>query len=208
MKLKSFPTEQSFLNVSFTLKSTLLSPINAWPFLSDLVFQCCRNYRLAASRASVFSSDPFYQTLLMKYVFAIWNDSQLIFFQIHTADRTLTFCFNFFSYLLQHFLTYFKIIALSNLQNLGQLIYGHSHMVLINFFWIFVLFQRLFLVWLELLRTIEPSLDLTKIIVALRTQNKILSGFEVREKLDLAEMTPILRTVKLWFFDFHKKPFV
>ena len=70
-------------------------------------------------------------------------------------------------------------------------------MVLIDFFSILIFFRRLFLVGLELLRTREPGFDLTKIMVALWTQNKILSSFEVRKKLDLAEMAPILRTVKL-----------
>ena len=77
-------------------------------------------------------------------------------------------------------------------------------MVLIDFFGILIFFRRLFLVGLELLRAREPGFDLTKIMVALWTQNKILSGNQIREELDLTEMAPIFRTVEFGFLDFHK----
>lgn len=187
MKLqkKTKPLQKVWINHARTVFSNFKlqlkrkkNPINlSWgPFVSNLIFLCLRNYWLAACRASIFAFDPFYQAFFVKYMLAFWYDSKLIFLQINTANWTLAFCSDFFPDILEHFLSDRKIFALSNFQNLGQFIYSHSEMVLIDFFGIFIFFRRFFLVGLEILRAREPGFDLTKIIVTFWTQNKILSG--------------------------------
>ena len=214
MKLqKTKPLQQVWISHSWTIFSNLKlpfkrkkNPLNlSWgPFLSNLIFLCWRNYWLAACWARIFPFDPFDQTFFVKYMLAFWYDSKFIFIQINTANWALAFCSDFFPDILEHFLSDRKILALSNFKNLGQLIYSDSKMVLIDFFGILIFFRRLFLVGLELLRAREPGFDLTKIMVALWTQNKILSGNQIREELDLTEMAPIFRTVEFGFLDFHK----